>query len=237
MISDPDLLFYACIAKGTVVLAELSSKEPGIEATALRCIENTPPNHSIFSHTVRERTYTVAIDDPFVYFAISDEDMEKSEGVWLLNRFKSTMEDLVKSGSIDSLDNLSSHCLQSELDPLFAEIVGGELGLDSALEESGRYPSMDSWKGWRAAIMPLMGNPLKVLKKKRLHTDTKDKDARDLRGDGSSGVLCKELRKGWLLQNHQARRNHVWMVLAFGTLICAVLFGAWMRVCQGSQGK
>ncbi|XP_010555732.1 PREDICTED: phytolongin Phyl2.2-like isoform X2 [Tarenaya hassleriana] len=259
MISNPSLVFYTCIAKKTVVLAEFSSKEPGIEALALRCIESAPPNHSMFSHTVRKRTYTFSIHDPFVYFAILDEDVEKSESLWLLNRLKSTMEDLIKAGSVDSLDNPSPHCLQSKLDPVFAEIMGFDLNLDMDMDlvgsprsvgrDSSRNPSIDSSKGRRAAMIPLLGKPFKVLKKKkRLHTETKDEDAAvkdserklDFCGDGGNGVSSKELRNGLLHDHHSQKakqmwKKHVWVVLTFDVLICVVLFGIWLWVCQGFQ--
>ncbi|XP_010537081.1 PREDICTED: phytolongin Phyl2.2-like isoform X2 [Tarenaya hassleriana] len=256
MISNPSLLFYTCIAKGMVVLAEFSS-EPGIEATALRCIENSPPNHSMFSHTVRKRTYAFSIDDPFVYFAIFDEDMEKSESLWLLNRLKSIMKDLMKSESVDSLDNLTSHCLQSKLDPVFAAIVGIDVDLDMDLlgspksveMDSSRNTSIDSSKGRRAVRTPLLAKPLKVLKKKkRQQTGTngedetsKDSDRKlDFSGDGSSDVLSKDLRNGLLHDHHKQKakriwRKHVWMVVMFDLLICAILFGIWLWVCQGFQ--
>ncbi|ESQ43211.1 hypothetical protein EUTSA_v10016082mg [Eutrema salsugineum] len=266
MISNPRLLSYTCIAKGTVVLADFASKEePGIEEVALRCIENTPPHHSIFSHTVHKKTYTFAIDDSFVYFAILDESMEKPESFWVLNRLRSAIEDLIRIGGSDAekLINPAPHCLQSKLDPVFAEIVGVvdvdlELDMDlvgspRSVARESRNPSIDSTKGRRAALMPLLGKALK--KKKRLHTEaakggdsgdvdtikeTSEKKV-DLCGNGNSGVSRKELRNGLLTDHHhrqkakQIWKKHVWVVLMFDFCICAVLFGIWLWVCEGFQ--
>ncbi|CAH8279436.1 unnamed protein product [Arabidopsis lyrata] len=233
MISNPSLLSYTCIAKGTVILAEfVSRQEPGIEAIALRCIENTPPHHSMFSHTVHKKTYTFAIDDDsFVSFAISDETMEKPESFWL--------------------------------DPIFAEIVGVvdfELDMDlvgspRSVARESRNPSIDSSKGRRAALMPLLGKPLKALKKKkRLHNEGKGEDSCevgsiqeiseknvDVCGNGNNGVLRKELRNGLLSDHHhrqkakQIWKKHVWVVLMFDFCICAILFGIWLWICEGFQ--
>lgn len=268
MISNPSLLSYTCIAKGTIVLAEFVSKEePGIEAVALRCIENTPHHHSMFSHTVHKKTYTFAIDDDsFVYFAISNEDMEKPESFWLLNRLKSVMKDLIRTGSeTETLINPVSHCLQSKLDPVFAEIVGGvdvdlELDMDlvgspRSVARESRNPSIDSSKGRRVALMPLLGKPLKALKKKkRLHNEAKSEDSGDvdtvkeisekkldLCGNGNNGVLRKELRNGLLSDHHhrqkakQIWKKHVWVVLMFDFCLCAILFGIWLWICEGFQ--
>ncbi|CAN7039253.1 unnamed protein product [Brassica rapa subsp. trilocularis] len=253
MISNPSLLSYTCIAKGTVVLAEFASKEePGIEDVALRCIENTPPHHSMFSHTVRNKTYTFAIDDDssLVYFAITDEAMEKPESFRILNRLRSAVD-----GS-DALMDPSPRCLQAKMDPVFAEIVGGggvdvdlELDMDLVVARESRNLSIDSTKGRRAALMPLLGKPLKAfqLKKKKrlLHADDSgDVGVVDAASEkkvdlcGNGGVLRKELRNGLLTDHHKAKqmwKKHVWVVLMFDFCICAVLFGIWLWVCQGFQ--
>ena len=248
---------YTCIAKGTVVLAEFASKEePGIEDVALRCIENTPPHHSMFSHTVHKKTYTFAIDDDsFVYFAIMDETMEKPESFRLLNRLRSAVEDLTGS---DALFNPAPRCLQAKMDPVFAEIVGGvdvdlELDMDlvgspRSVARESRNVSIDSTKGRRAALIPLLGKPLKALKKKKRTEDsgdhvgmvdeTSEKKVDLCGGNGNGGVLRKELRNGLLTDHHKAKqmwKKHVWVVLMFDFCICALLFGIWLWVCQGFQ--
>ncbi|CAF1897916.1 phytolongin Phyl2.2 [Brassica napus] len=261
MISNPSLLSYTCIAKGTVVLAEFASKEePGIEDVALRCIENTPPHHSMFSHTVRKKTYTFAIDDDsFVYFAITDEPMEKHESFRILNRLRSAFEDLIRvGGGSEALLDPSPRCLQAKMDPVFAEIVGGggvdvdlELDMDLVVARESRNLSIDSTKGRRAALIPLLGKPLKALKKKKrlLHADDSgevgvvdgaSEKKVDLcgNGNGDGGVSRKELRNGLLTDHHKAKqmwKKHVWVVLMFDFCICAALFGIWLWVCQGFQ--
>ncbi|CAA7024758.1 unnamed protein product [Microthlaspi erraticum] len=262
MISNPSLLSYTCIAKGTVVLAEFVSKsEPGIEDVALRCIENAPPHHSMFSHTVRKKTYTFAIDDDsFVYFAIQDETMDKPESLWLLSRLRSAVEDLIKSGGsvvAEALTNPAPHCLQSTLDPVFADLIGVvdvdlELDMDlvgspRSVARESRNPSIDSSKGRRASLMPLLGKALKKNKKKAqgeedsaAMKEISEKNV-DLCGNGSNGVLRKELRNRLLTDHHhrqkakQIWKKHVWMVLMFDFCICAVLFGIWLWVCDGFQ--
>lgn len=259
MISNPSLLSYTCIAKGTVVLAEFASskEEPGIEDVALRCIENTPPHHSIFSHTVRKKTYTFSIDDDessLVYFAIFNEAMEKHESLAVLNRLRSAVEDLVRGGG-ETLTDPSPRCLQSKMDPVFAEIVGGvdlellDMDLVGSPRES-RNPSIDSSKGRRASLMPLLGKQLKALKKKNKRSHTEDegdvgtmKEKKvDVCGNGNGGVSRKELRNGLLTDHHHHRqkakqtwKKHVWVVLLFDFCICALLFGIWLWVCQGFQ--
>ncbi|CAH2077740.1 unnamed protein product [Thlaspi arvense] len=234
MISNPRLLFYSCIAKGTVVLAEFSSKEePGIEALALRCIENAPPHHSMVSHTVRKRTYALVIDGFFTYFAILDEAVPKPESLWLFSRLKLAAEALLLDGSW--MDNPTKHCLQSKLDPVFAEIAGG--GCDyKDLDLVGAREVESSSKGCK----PLLGKPMKVLKNKKRfhHTEVTNEKKVDLGLGG--GVISKGLRNGLIHDHHRQKakqmwRKHVWVVLMFDVCICVVLFGIWLWVCQGFQ--
>lgn len=244
-ISNPRLLFYSCIAKGTVILAEFSSKdEPEIQALALRCIEDVPPHHSMISHTVRKRTYASIIDGSFTYFAILDEAVTKTESLWLFSRLKSAVEALFSDGS--ALDNMNEHCLQSKLDPVFAEIVGGgnnnnkdlepELGLVGSPREI-KNPSLDSSK--ERSLKPLLVKPLMVLKKNKKRVQTEAK--MDVAGGG--GVISSRgLPRNGLIHDHHHRqkakqiwKKHVWVVLMFDVCICVVLFGIWLWVCQGFQ--
>ncbi|KAF3500949.1 hypothetical protein F2Q69_00043459 [Brassica cretica] len=136
------------------------------------------------------------------------------------------------------------------MDPVFAEIVGGvdvdlELDMDlvgspRSVARDSRNPSIDSSKGRRASLMPLLGKQLKALKKKnkRLHTEdsgdvgmikeTSEKKV-DLCGNGNGGVSHHRQKA------KQMWKKHVWFVLIFDFCICALLFGIWLWVCEGFQ--
>ncbi|CAH8348056.1 unnamed protein product [Eruca vesicaria subsp. sativa] len=232
MISNPRLLFYSCIAKGTVILAEFSSKdEPEIEALALRCIQNIPPHHSMISHTVRKRTYASIIDGLFTYFAVLDEAVTKPESLWLFSCLKTAMEDVISDGS--ALENPTQLCLQSKLDPVFVEIVGsGNNNKDLEIKK----PSLDSSK--ERALKPLLAKPLMVLKKNKKRVQTE----MDVGGGGGGVISSRGLPRNGLIHDHHHRqkakqiwKKHVWVVLMFDVCICVVLFGIWLWVCQGLQ--
>ena len=157
MISNPNLIFYVCIAKGPTILAEFSSKEAGIESLAQKCIEKTPPFHSMFSHTVSKRTYTFLIDDPFTYFLLFHEDLEKSESFWFLNRLKCAFEDFLLTGLIVGTDNLTPNCLQSHFNPIFLDIMALDLEFVTSPKNESRNPSLDSNKGKRTVVASLLG--------------------------------------------------------------------------------
>uniref|UniRef100_A0A6N2LLC1 Uncharacterized protein n=1 Tax=Salix viminalis TaxID=40686 RepID=A0A6N2LLC1_SALVM len=120
MISNPNHVFYACIAKGPTVLAEFSSSnESGIEIIGQRCIEKTPPNHSI------------------------------SESLWFLNRVKDAFEDFLGAKMMKD-EKMGSFCFQGELRFMFREILALDADLVNALMEEStkdsRNPSLDSTK-------------------------------------------------------------------------------------------
>ena len=82
-IADLKWIFYTCISKEIAILAKFNSVDPGLQTLALKCLEKAPVLHWMFSHTIRERTYTFLLDKPhlFLYFGILNEKMERSEAL------------------------------------------------------------------------------------------------------------------------------------------------------------
>ncbi|CAI9775073.1 unnamed protein product [Fraxinus pennsylvanica] len=180
MFPAPDLVHYACIARGITVLAEFNSKGEKLRSIAEKCLEKTPPFHSTFSHTVPSQTYTFLIDDQFVYFAIFDEKLDKFEGLGFLRSVKNAFDkffqvDLGKK----RLERVSSHCFQGEFNPVFHRLLGQgpgpgpepepEVPRGERLDQSGSLYSESGYLG-----MP-NGDPSMNLKKKmnRLFGDFK----------------------------------------------------------------
>lgn len=249
MISNPYLVLHACVAKGNTILANFT-RDPDLERLAQQCIEKAPPFHSVFSHTVRKKTYSFLIQVPFVYFAIFDEDLLQSEGIWFLNRIKCSFEEIIEGGALKGLDDLSSYCLQEQIDPIFREALTLDLtlanpspGLDS---QSSRNPSLDSVKGTKTAMLPLLPGPNggQFLKKKKRVIGEETGDARDgiLENkvdvyDVSDGVYRDfPLQKSFLSDRQKAKqtwKKHMWVVLSLDLFVCTILFLIWLWVCRG----
>ncbi|KAK1285028.1 hypothetical protein QJS10_CPB20g01835 [Acorus calamus] len=68
-------ILYACVSTGSTVLADATiGDDENLEVIAAKCLENAPPHHLRYSHTVRGRVYSFLIDGgPFVFFSISDD--------------------------------------------------------------------------------------------------------------------------------------------------------------------
>ncbi|KAG5233705.1 phytolongin Phyl [Salix suchowensis] len=260
MISNSNQVFYACIAKGPTIVAEFSpGEESGIEIIGQRCIEKTPLNHSMFSHTTRSKTYTFLIDDPFAYFAIFDENLQKSEYLWFLNRVKNGFKEFWGSKMIKDGEKIGSFCFQGELRFMFREILALDADLVNALMEESSKDSrnprcLDSTNGKGAVIRPLLPKPTKFLmmmkKKKRPFGEANgDHYGGDLGNNNKVNGVGEHDKRGFSVSMMQKSggfymgdgkqkakqiwKKHVWVVLTLDLIVCAVLCGVWLWVCRG----
>ncbi|XP_031383465.1 phytolongin Phyl2.2-like [Punica granatum] len=252
-ISNPDLVFYACIARGATILAEYNRDQPDLPQLALKCIQLTPRHHSMFSQTCRRRSYTFLIDDPLVYFGIFDDALSKSERLHLLSELKGGFLELIKNGSVKSSSNLSpGPSLQAKFDAVLRELIpsGSDLESVSSPRSDGKKPpGLEPPKGGRNFTAQVMGSPGKRLKKKKRF------NGEAINGGGSDGIIGKEINlenkvdvcdemNGLVPKNNsysvsdrqkakQVWKKQVWVVLLLDLFVCAILFGVWLWVCRG----
>lgn len=262
MISNPELIHYVCIAKSTTILAQYNTtKDPKIEALASQCIAQTPPNHSLFSHTLNDRTYTFLIEPPFVYFAIFDTELLKSQTLNLLNKINFAFRQfLLDSQILADSDDFQPLCFQSKFDSILRDML--DFDSESSVNSKGGTiingdcgnPSVDSVKGKRSATVPLLGKPPEGLKKKKrvVGSDSnggiegKDGNSENKVVDvcDSEVYVCSNrdfslgVPKGMVNDHHRQKakhiwKKHVWVVLMLDVFVCAVLFVIWLWVCSG----
>ncbi|KAL6963437.1 hypothetical protein U1Q18_043442 [Sarracenia purpurea var. burkii] len=258
-ITNPNLIFYTCISKGTTILAEFNSRDADLGALAAKCLEKTPPLHTTFSHTVRKTTYTFLIDGPFVYFAISDENFENLDALAFLRSVKEAFDEIITIEDVKSQENLNSHCFQGDFNPIFHQLLASpEEDLEGPHSQRQVFNhdhsgSLDSPRGKRIVSAPLLGgDTTKSLKKKK-----KKKFIAETNGDGKDGstqnkvdvsddtvVLTRDfsisMGKNGLFSSdltHQkakrAWKKRVWVVLSLDLIVCTILFGVWLWICRG----
>ncbi|KAK4793751.1 hypothetical protein SAY86_024186 [Trapa natans] len=254
-ISNPKHVLYTCIARGTSIIAEFNRDQPDLPPLARKCIELTPPHHSIFSQTHRRRAYTFLIDDPLVYFGIFDDALSKSERIRFLSKVKADFLELIKNGSIkNSTSNLvPTPGEQAQFDTILRGLL--QSGLDSESVSSPRSdkkkpPGLESARGGRSFTAQVIGSPGKGLKKKRRF------NGEGVNSGGDSDVItskdtnlenkvdaCEEMN-GLVPKNNshsgaerqkakQVWKRQVWIVLLLDLLVCMILFGVWLWVCGG----
>lgn len=251
MVSNPDLVFYACIARGTIILAEFT-RESNLDDLAFRCIEKAPPHHSIFSHTIRNRAYTFLIEGPFVYFGIFHEDLNKSEVCGFLNRSKRVFEDFLESESLKGFENFTSYCFQSQFDSTFRHLLASNLNKISSNALKGtQRSSLDSSKRKQIPLISKFSNPGSLMKKKKkVIGDTNGEGGKYAMDDSvdqyddNNGLCSRDItllmqkNGSHIIERQKAKQvwqKHVWVVLSIDLFVCLVLFAIWLWVCRGFQ--
>ncbi|TKY73016.1 hypothetical protein E2542_SST01763 [Spatholobus suberectus] len=68
-----------------------------MEALTSHCVAQAPPNHSLFSHTVKNCPYTFLKDPPFVLFAIFD--LPQSQTLPFLHHIRSSFRQTLSSST------------------------------------------------------------------------------------------------------------------------------------------
>ncbi|CAI8598508.1 unnamed protein product [Vicia faba] len=220
MIWNPDLIHYLSISKSTTILAHhiKNSKDSStIETLASKCLQNCPPNHSFFSHTVKNHTYTFLITPPFVLFAIFDHNFLKPHALALLNHIKTSLIE-----TLDKNDTFTPFSLQPQFDSV----------LNETLHVYDLYSNSSS-----SAISPTTSRTLLVKpdeglkKKKRVLDDGREAAMVDLSSDDNSSLPFSKIN-----DRQKAKhiwKKHVWVVLMLDLFVCAVLFVIWLWVCSG----
>lgn len=252
MDSDPGLIFYCCIAKGATVLAEFNSKDAELGAIAAKCLENTPPYHATFCHTIRSKTYAFLIDGPIAYFVIADDKLEKSEGFAFLESVKDAFVKDFNGGS--KLERLSSHCFQGEFSPIFRQLIGPALyhmdGVESPMGHrigenggsqfgSGPIRGRGRLSGDRGSGK--MKNAVLEEFKAGGRNGEKEVDHNNSNAIGLSPEFSPIGHKnrgfsGELTRHRDAKKvwkKQVWVILSLDLIACAILFVVWLCVCSG----
>ncbi|TKY74084.1 VAMP protein [Spatholobus suberectus] len=209
MISNPELIHYACIARSSTILAQhQSEKEPDMESLAAQCVAQAPSNHSLFSHTVNNRTYTFLMDPPFVFFAISHHTLLKSQTLPFLHRIRSSFRQTLSSNN----HPFAPLSFQPQFDSIFSDALRFD-------PDNLRSPPLP---------LPL---PPQLLKKKKRPNDP------PATLDVSDDVVSSPPHKPQPLDRHNKAKHvwkkHVWVLLLLDLFVCAVLFVIWLWVCSG----
>eukprot|EP01018_Ginkgo_biloba_P024779 Gb_39006 [translate_table: standard] len=120
-----NLVYFSCVSKAAMILAEHSDGDAELEELAAQCLERVPPLHSRFTHTTRRRMYSFLMDGPFIYCAIVDEALEKPQVFAFLEHVRDEFKKLLKN---KSLEGFSSCCFDEEFGPVYRRLVAPLVG-------------------------------------------------------------------------------------------------------------
>lgn len=259
MSTESSLVLYACVSKGNVILAEfVSSMDQDLGGLALQCIGCTPPYHRTFSHTLANRIYAFLIEDPFVYFAIFDQQLGKDQGFQFLERVKVAFLKHSRKGLARGLSNLKPGCFQEDFTSVFRKLLASkEFRSLKSPDASMLNPNgvLDSKLSAKGISVPLLGNMNSKSKKKHKFPAADEEVPRAItrdiaienKVDVSDDVnltrdFSASLQKNGSYIGHTGRHHakkmwqrHVWTALSIDLVICCILFGVWLYICRGFQ--
>ncbi|KAL8148429.1 phytolongin Phyl2.2-like [Apium graveolens] len=251
---DPDMVYYACIAKETTILAEFNSKDAHLGSIALNCLEKSPEFHSDFSHSVHNMTYMFVFEKPYTYFAIFDQNLEKPSCISFLESVADSFNFILDKNPLKRSTCISSHCFQGDFNPVFHQLLAPHSDLDVVPPNAGKIGGGSVRNG--STPTPLLGGSTKKRLFGHFISGNKNKnknsgalkesrvDVSSEHHDGLAATLSREFslggshNKNGLFAVEKAKRvwkKHVWMVLSLDLVVCVVLFLIWMWICQGFE--
>lgn len=234
MAADGDPIRYACVADDGEILVGIMSggvddeeegQEEELAALAARCVAAAPAYHRHYYHTARGRSYGFLIDGSFAYFVIYGDSLGWAPALRFLRRVRTAF--LKSAGGADfapmlrylmqmppsrSLRNGEDHQLAHRKDGNVAcgeaAVFGRPVKYEKISRElSVRDSKMDSDRGE--------------------DTDGERGSFSEKGGGGGGGGGREMARRVW--------RRHVKVVLVIDFLVCLVLFGVWLSICNGFQ--
>lgn len=132
MDSRRNLVYYACVSRGPVIVAKYNDLgDAELQAIAAKCLDRVPPFHSRFTHTIKNRRYSFLMDSEFVYYAIVDEALPKVKAFSFLEQVRDEFKRLLRAkGLLNSKDETLQGCgLGDDFAPTFRRLVAPLAGI------------------------------------------------------------------------------------------------------------
>lgn len=248
---DPDMVYYACIAKETTILAEFNSKDADLGSVALSCLEKAPEFHSDFSHSVHNKTYMFIFEKPYTYFAIFDENLDKPSCFSFLNSVADSFNLILDQNPLKRLSTINSHCFQGDFNPVFHQLLAPHSDLDVLPPNAGKIGGDGG--SVRNGLTPLLGGSTKkrffrnfIGKNRNIDAGTPESklEVSSEHHDRLAATLSREFslvgshNKNGLFAVDKAKRvwkKHLWMVLSLDLVVCVILFLIWLWICEGFE--
>ncbi|KAL5230134.1 hypothetical protein ABZP36_028910 [Zizania latifolia] len=244
MSSSADNTVYCCIAKGEKVIYCYNSKDgdPHMEATAALCLENAPLYHRHYIHTAGSRSYGYLMADGHTFFAIIDPSVGNVGALQFLERVRDVFRTANRNGFHDSLVPAVQRLVSSLEKMPHASFV-----LEEIVEKG--EPSDSS--SCTSSKVPLLGRSGSRKDKKKAKERAVSAGVAEDEHHGTRGVridIPPEEVGGMSLERSTSQPRLRWqqsswslwlrtvkIVIIIDSIICLLLFAAWLAVCKGFQ--
>eukprot|EP00249_Psilotum_nudum_P018870 c26994_g1_i1 orf=946-1809(+) len=126
----PNLVYYACVARGTVIVAEYYDGSSEVRAVASKCLEKIPPFHRRFSNTAKRRMLNCLIEGSWVYCAIMDEALGKSNANAYLDQVRDEFDSFLKTRDLPlDGEGIRVHSLNNGFAPVLRHLAAPLVGI------------------------------------------------------------------------------------------------------------
>jgi len=123
-----NLVYYASVVRGHVVLAEHKNSNEDLADVAVECLEKVPPFHNRFAYTIRQRMFIFLMEDSFTYTAIVDEALGKLKGFGFLERVRDEFQLMLRSRGLDG-SRLERNAMVVDFAGVFKHLVKPLIGV------------------------------------------------------------------------------------------------------------
>lgn len=128
MASMMNLVYYASVVRGNVVLAEHRNSKEDLADVAVECLEKVPPFHNRFTYTIKQRMFIFLMEDSFTYTAIVDEALGKLKGFGFLERVRDEFQLMLRSRGLDG-SRLERNAMVADFAGVFKHLVKPLIGV------------------------------------------------------------------------------------------------------------
>ncbi|KMZ65951.1 hypothetical protein ZOSMA_304G00100 [Zostera marina] len=216
-------VYYCCVFDGkTKIQSYNKRKDQILETMADHYLENAPPHHSWFFHTVKRTTYGLLMERGFTYLVIVDSTIVNP---YLLNFLRYLRDGFRKLS--DSRGNLNMKRLMVSLentprDTCIEDMM--KIAADAAVmasQEGGNSPG-------EAPSVPLLGDAIAM----PANGTTATTPAAFRLQKNSTSVHSRSTQLS-MEAGRVAWFRLVKLVVAVDLFMCLLLFGIWLFICDG----
>lgn len=254
-----NLVYYAAVARGNIVLAEHINPKENLADVGEECLEKVPPYHNQFTYTIKQRMFMFLIDGPFTYCAVVDEALGKGKSIWFLERVRDEFKLLIRSRCLDGM-GLEKMSLAYDFAGVFNQLVKPLVGIPQK-EVDLNYDCPDSRDGFvlsssasaraenshggtnvgRPSLLTANGH--RDYKAGKKHSkDQQVIQVKEIMMTNSGKALdtCNSSDMDPSVRRRMGRQmaaqmwwKNVKLVFILDLVVCCVLFAIWLGICGG----
>lgn len=144
----PNLIYFSSIATTRLqIIAQYLDGDEALLSIAVKCLEQIPPFHSRFSYTTNMRMFGCIIESPFIYCAIIDEALRKSDAFSFLEQVRDEFKMYLRNGGLSIHDSrLEAHSADHDFDPIFRRLVVPFAGIPQKDKDPPDYHMQAPWE-------------------------------------------------------------------------------------------